>query len=58
MLSVLPLLTALPLTAAPVADEPDLPAIEAEAWLNHIGQTPSLEALRGRPILIEAWATW
>lgn len=57
MKTLLPLLASLPFGAA-ADDEPVAPPIEAQAWLNHIGQAPSLESLRGRPVLIERWATW
>ena len=40
------------------ADEFAAPEIEATTWFNHIGQPLSLAALRGRPILVEVWATW
>ena len=34
------------------------PELSARTWFNHIGKAPSLESLRGRPVLVEFWATW
>ncbi len=33
------------------------PAIEASTWFNHIGAPISNDTLKGRPVLIEMWAT-
>ncbi|MDA1266041.1 MAG: hypothetical protein O2816_13250 [Planctomycetota bacterium] len=55
MLSALNLTMALSI-AAPAQDA--APPIEAAAWVSHFGQTPSSESLRGRLVLVEAWATW
>lgn len=34
------------------------PEIGAKEWLNNVGPAPSLENLRGQPVLLEFWATW
>ena len=34
------------------------PAINAKEWVNNLGGSPSLAALRGQAVLIEFWATW
>ncbi len=36
----------------------DAPEIETGTWFNHIGQAPSIEAYRGKVVIIERWATW
>ncbi len=56
MNTILALAALMPLAAAPI-DEP-APEISAEHWLNHFGQAPSLDSLRGRVVLVESWATW
>lgn len=33
-------------------EDPPCPPIAAEVWVNHVGQAPTLEALRGRPLLL------
>lgn len=35
-----------------------VPRLEASRWLGHIGQQPSFETLRGRPLLIQFFSTW
>ncbi len=42
---------------APIEDE-KAPAIEAQRWINVLGEDPTLTSLKGRPILVEVWATW
>jgi hypothetical protein len=43
--------------AAQEAGDP-APPIEAEGWLNApAGETPSLEAFKGHPVLLEFWDT-
>jgi hypothetical protein len=54
----LALVAALPLLALAPAEDPMSPEIDAESWSRHLGQTPSLQSLKGRAVLIEAWATW
>lgn len=56
MISFIGLAAAAPL-ALSAPDEP-APEISAPHWLNHFGQAPTNESLRGRAVLIEAWATW
>jgi len=34
------------------------PPLQAPLWLNHVGQVPSLQAFRGKTLLLEFWATW
>ena len=58
LMNRLVLLAALPLLALAPAEDPMAPEIDAEGWSRHLGQTPSLQSLRGRAVLIEAWATW
>ncbi|MDF1838778.1 MAG: hypothetical protein P1V35_12985 [Planctomycetota bacterium] len=36
----------------------DAAEIETRTWFNHIGQNPSMEAYRGKVVVIEMWATW
>jgi hypothetical protein len=52
--------TLLSLAAAATAQEigEPAPAIAAEGWLNAPkGEEPSLDAFRGKPVLIEFWDT-
>lgn len=58
------LLLALPLLAAnrPAGDKlgpgTKAPEIDVPTWFNHVGQPLALANLRGRPVLIDFWATW
>jgi peroxiredoxin len=53
---------ALATTCAVLAQQPKVgapaPAIQCEAWFNHEGAPPTLDALRGRVVLLEFWGTW
>ena len=52
---------ALSVTAAPEGT-PEVgkpaPEINAKDWVNNLGSSPSLAALRGQAVVIEFWATW
>lgn len=48
-----PLPAPLGLSLAPAApQDPPCPPLAAEVWLHHVGQPPTLETLRGRPVLL------
>ena len=36
----------------------DAPPIQASAWLNWKGDSPTLDTLKGRVVLLEFWGTW
>jgi hypothetical protein len=52
---------ALSVTKAP-GDAPEVgkpaPEINAKDWVNNLGGSPSLAALRGQAVVLEFWATW
>jgi thiol-disulfide isomerase/thioredoxin len=60
-LLVLPAL-AMPLLATRSLDRPKAGdaalAFSAPTWINHLGQAPTIENLRGQAVLIDFWATW
>lgn len=58
-LARLALSAALLIACATLPARAQSPEIEADRWYNLDGEdAPTLEALRGRAVLIEFWATW